>query len=129
MVYRFGEEMNRSMTEDQFCQVVDAILNGKYSWACVLILKFAGYNPLQYIPYRTYNRLMKENDCHRHRGCKSTNSVERPLEVDNLPHIRNINQNKGPVKGGVGHYGILSSPFMRNLGLENGKSKFEGITF
>jgi hypothetical protein len=49
------------MTTEQFNQVVDAILAGKYSWACVLILRFAGYNPLHYIPYRTYNRLMKEN--------------------------------------------------------------------
>lgn len=47
------------MTEEQFEQVVEAILNGKYSWACVLILRFAGYNPLHYIPYRTYNRLNK----------------------------------------------------------------------
>lgn len=45
------------MTEEQFEQVVEAILNGKYSLACVLILRFAGYNPLHYIPYRTYNRL------------------------------------------------------------------------
>jgi hypothetical protein len=25
------------------------------------MLRFAGYNPLHYIPYRTYNRLLKEN--------------------------------------------------------------------
>ena len=49
------------MTNEQFNQVVDAILSGKYSWACLLILRFSGYNPLHYIPYRTYNRLMKAN--------------------------------------------------------------------
>lgn len=49
------------MEPEQFTQVIEAILAGKYSWACVLILRFAGYNPLHYIPYRTYNRLMKEN--------------------------------------------------------------------
>ncbi|WP_233220018.1 HetP family heterocyst commitment protein [Pleurocapsa sp. CCALA 161] len=49
------------MTNEQFNQVVDAILSGKYSWACLLILRFSGYNPLHYIPYRTYNRLMKSN--------------------------------------------------------------------
>lgn len=53
--------MDRAMNADQFNQVVDAILAGKYSWACVLILRFAGYNPLHYIPYRTYNRLIKDN--------------------------------------------------------------------
>jgi len=54
------------MTTEQFNQIVAAIIEGKYSWACVLILSFAGYNPLHYIPYRTYNRLLKENCC-----CKS----------------------------------------------------------
>ena len=51
---------------EQFDQVIEAILAGKYSWACVLMLKFVGYNPLHYIPYRTYNRLLKENS--RNRG-------------------------------------------------------------
>jgi len=58
----FNTKTDKAMTTEQFTQVVDAILNGKYSWACVLILRFAGYNPLHYIPYRTFNRLTKEND-------------------------------------------------------------------
>ncbi len=56
-----SQKMDKAMNIDQFNQVVDAILAGKYSWACVLILRFAGYNPLHYIPYRTYNRLIKDN--------------------------------------------------------------------
>ncbi|MCG5060054.1 MAG: HetP family heterocyst commitment protein [Limnoraphis sp. WC205] len=55
-------QRDKAMSEEQFNQVIEAILAGKYSWACVLILRFAGYNPLHYIPYRTYNRLMKDND-------------------------------------------------------------------
>jgi hypothetical protein len=54
-------KLDKIMTLEQFEQVVEAILAGKYSWACLLILRFGGYNPLHYIPYRTYNRLMKEN--------------------------------------------------------------------
>jgi hypothetical protein len=50
------------MKPEQFEQIVAAILSGKYSWACVLILRFAGYNPLHYLPYRTYRRLIKDND-------------------------------------------------------------------
>lgn len=46
---------------EQLDQVVEAILAGKYSWACVLMLRFIGYNPMHYIPYRTYNRILKEN--------------------------------------------------------------------
>lgn len=53
--------LDKVMDPEQFTQVIEAILQGKYSWACVLILRFAGYNPLHYIPYRTYNRLVKEN--------------------------------------------------------------------
>ncbi|WP_341525929.1 HetP family heterocyst commitment protein [Nostoc sp. UHCC 0302] len=53
--------LDQTMKSQQFDKVVEAILAGKYSWACVLMLRFAGYNPLHYIPYRTYNRLLKEN--------------------------------------------------------------------
>ncbi|NJR59177.1 MAG: HetP family heterocyst commitment protein [Cyanobacteria bacterium CRU_2_1] len=53
--------LDRAMSPGEFNEVVEAILQGKYSWACVLILRFAGYNPLHYIPYRTYTRLLKEN--------------------------------------------------------------------
>lgn len=49
------------MSAEQFDQVVTAIVEGKYSWACVLILRCAGYNPAHYLPYRTYKRLIKEN--------------------------------------------------------------------
>ncbi|NWF62455.1 MAG: HetP family heterocyst commitment protein [Fischerella sp.] len=53
--------LEKTLNSEQFDQLVEAILAGKYSWACVLMLRFAGYNPLHYIPYRTYNRLIKEN--------------------------------------------------------------------
>ena len=59
----------QAMTPEQFNEIVGAILDGKYSWACVLILRSAGYNPLHYIPYRTYNRLMKDR-CRRSDGDK-----------------------------------------------------------
>jgi hypothetical protein len=52
---------DRVMQPEHFTQVIEAILAGKYSWACVLILRFSGYNPLHYIPYRTYNRIVKDN--------------------------------------------------------------------
>ena len=54
-------ESNTAISTEQLDQIVDAILAGKYSWACVLLLRFVGYNPLHYIPYRTHNRLLKEN--------------------------------------------------------------------
>ena len=66
-----NSKLDKVMTIEQFNQVVEAILDGKYSWACVLILRFAGYNPLHYIPYRTYNRLVKDN-----RQCSKINKSE-----------------------------------------------------
>jgi len=54
-------KVDKAMSPEQFTEIVEAILAGKYSWACVLLLRFSGYNPLHYIPYRTYNRLTKEH--------------------------------------------------------------------
>jgi hypothetical protein len=56
-----NSQFNKPISSEQLNQIVEAILDGKYSWACVLLLRCAGYNPLQYIPYRTYNRLLKDN--------------------------------------------------------------------
>ena len=56
-----NSQLDQVMAPEQFNQIVEAILVGKYSWACVLILRFAGYNPLHYLPYRTYKQLMKDN--------------------------------------------------------------------
>lgn len=56
-----SSNFNKGVNPQQFDQIVEAILAGKYSWACVLMLRIVGYNPLHYIPYRTYNRLLKDN--------------------------------------------------------------------
>lgn len=50
----------KPINSEQFDCIVEAIIEGKYSWACVLILHFAGYNPIHYLPSRTYKRLLKE---------------------------------------------------------------------
>jgi hypothetical protein len=77
-------KLDKAMSPEQFTQVVDAILEGKYSWACVLILRFAGYNPLHYIPYRTYNRLMKDNS---------------QLRENDRQNVGNYATNRYPVNG------------------------------
>ncbi|MBD2386074.1 HetP family heterocyst commitment protein [Cylindrospermum sp. FACHB-282] len=64
MNYQLSSSPNNllgSITPEQLNQVIEAITEGRYSWACVLILRFIGYNPLHYIPQRTYSRLIKEN--------------------------------------------------------------------
>ncbi|HEY9846562.1 MAG TPA: HetP family heterocyst commitment protein [Candidatus Caenarcaniphilales bacterium] len=82
--------VNKVITTEQFNQIVDAILDGKYSWACVLLLRFSGHNPLHYIPYRTYNRLAKEN-CQigrlsRHKTDSLRVSNEKPEYLDTAAH-------------------------------------------
>ena len=79
--------LDKVMTTEQFNQIVDAILAGKYSWACVLILRFAGYNPLHYIPYRTYNRLIKE---HRHKVKNSSSSVKEKISAKSQTNRKNL---------------------------------------
>lgn len=64
MVQAVRNSSNRdqtSLNQNQLDEIVTAILAGKYSWACFLLLRYAGYNPLDYIPYRTSNRLIKDN--------------------------------------------------------------------
>ncbi|MEA5619769.1 HetP family heterocyst commitment protein [Cronbergia sp. UHCC 0137] len=51
----------KKINTDEVEEIIKAIICGKYSWACVLILRFSGYNPMDYIPYRTYIRLLKNN--------------------------------------------------------------------
>lgn len=53
---------HKTISPEQLNQVIEAITEGRYSWACVLILRFVGYNPLHFIPQRTYSRLIKENN-------------------------------------------------------------------
>lgn len=97
MALNSKSELDKAMTPEQFTQIVEAILDGKYSWACVLILRFAGYNPLHYIPYRTYNRLMKENG-NQHRSffpgkaaSPTQNAVEGKSTEGYLKQFRDLN--------------------------------------
>ncbi len=39
--------------------LLEHILEGRYSMASLEMLKLSGENPQDYIPYRTYNRLLK----------------------------------------------------------------------
>ncbi len=115
-----GSQLNKTMSDDQFNQIVDAILSGKYSWACLLILRFSGYNPLHYIPYRTYNRLMKVNrEQTRKQPQTNVKVVTSPSnqvrsssasKLKDLHYLENIEHQSAQVKGGRGifSFNILS---------------------
>lgn len=121
--YSEDPQLNKTMTNEQFNQVVDAILSGKYSWACLLILRFAGYNPLHYIPYRTYNRLMKTN---RQLTAQSGQTIGKVIQdqesrfteqptrkIQDLYFLEEAEQQSSKIKGGKGIFsmGIFSRLF------------------
>ncbi|MBD1909727.1 HetP family heterocyst commitment protein [Leptolyngbya sp. PL-A3] len=75
---------DKTLSAEQFEQIVTAILEGKYSWACVLMLRFGGYNPMQYIPYRTYKRLIRDNKIKQSIKQQNFHGNDTPR----YPHIR-----------------------------------------
>ena len=114
-------KFDRVMTPEQFNQIVEAIISGKYSWACLLILRFAGYNPLHYIPYRTYNRLMKDNrvqitsqkvlatstvQINSSRKSQSRGKFSRQLE--DLSYLEDLKDHSTSVSGGNGGNSFFS---------------------
>ncbi|NET53736.1 MAG: HetP family heterocyst commitment protein [Merismopedia sp. SIO2A8] len=86
-----SNNLDKAMTPEQFTQVVEAILEGKYSWACVLILKFAGYNPVHYMPYRTYIRLVKDN---QNRRSQSAQQGKQPAKIHDLNYAEPLHAQK-----------------------------------
>jgi hypothetical protein len=82
-----SSNFNKTINAEQLDQVVEAILGGKYSWACVLMLRFAGYNPLHYIPYRTYNRLLKENSEQLKSHHDNDNLIAKPSTKERSGHV------------------------------------------
>ncbi|MEO0457135.1 MAG: HetP family heterocyst commitment protein [Cyanobacteria bacterium P01_A01_bin.114] len=111
--YQSLQTLHNAMPEEEFNHVVEAILNGKYSWACVLILESAGYNPLHYIPYRTYNRLVKDNCTQRGHRKQSQKQSSRSLKhkISDLNHLETVSKQDIGVRGGFSHQ---DSPYLNN---------------
>ncbi|MBD2594556.1 HetP family heterocyst commitment protein [Nostoc spongiaeforme FACHB-130] len=97
---------NKGINPQQFDQIVEAILAGKYSWACVLMLRVAGYNPLHYIPYRTYNRLLKENSSPNRTQQQEVSSAEKSVathclgKIKDLTYLEVVGKQKTEIRGG-----------------------------
>ncbi|WP_071187303.1 HetP family heterocyst commitment protein [Trichormus sp. NMC-1] len=78
----YNKQINKKINTEQIEQIVKAIISGKYSWACVLLLRYSGYNPIEYIPYRTYIRLLK-NNCLLG-GSQQNKPAKKDVEMFNL---------------------------------------------
>lgn len=83
------------MNKKQVEEVVKAILARKYSWACVLILRFHGYDPVDYIPYRTYIRLLKENYLNQNNDSKDTENKAVDIRSFKPKEMHLVKQEKG----------------------------------
>ncbi|MCC5627071.1 HetP family heterocyst commitment protein [Nostoc sphaeroides CHAB 2801] len=93
-----SSNLDTTVKAQQFDKVVEAIIAGKYSWACVLMLRFAGYNPLHYIPYRTYNRLLKENQTNRTKQQQNENI--KMLKDSRPAYLEVVGKQKTEIRGG-----------------------------
>ena len=77
---------DRASTNDISNQILSAILDGKYSWACFLILTSGGYDPANYLPYRTYYRLLKQNKLgHFSNSKRASTKSKRQSDTSKLP--------------------------------------------
>jgi hypothetical protein len=108
--------INKSINHEQLNQIIEAILAGKYSWACFLLLRCTGYDPLQYIPYRTYNRLLKENCCVGNSSRQTNDRIKTESQVSesnssstssqglnkikDLGYLEVVGKQKAQVRGG-----------------------------
>lgn len=118
MNYRKQQEPLNTMNQEQFAKVLEAILDGKYSWACVLMLRFSGYNPVHYIPYRTYNRLLNENEpSYQDRKKVSSKKVSKQngSSIRNLNHLEPVAEGGAEVRGGRGTVEHIAGYFKHML--------------
>ena len=110
-------KLNKVMDPSKFDLIVSAIIAGKYSWACVLILRFAGYNPLHYIPYRTYNRLVKNNspktslnqlqesrNNQNQQSLDKATSKQSSYKINDLNHLEPVSEKEKQIHGGSRSY-------------------------
>lgn len=126
----YNTKSDKGMSSEQFTEIVEAILAGKYSWACVLLLRFSGYNPLNYIPYRTYNRLTKENcqvggvgkhqthsltPSNHHSESDVTSSQKCSSKISDLAYLEVVGEENTKVQGGNLDYFLNCKNPTRNL--------------
>jgi hypothetical protein len=95
---QFNHSANHSQVgikPEQLDEIISAILAGKYSWACFLLLRCTGYNPLDYIPYRTSNRLLKENS-----QIRQSETQPALSKIADLDYVEVVREKRAGVRGG-----------------------------
>ncbi|EGK84381.1 hypothetical protein D0A34_23730 [Microcoleus vaginatus PCC 9802] len=98
MTSQFHHSANHSpvgIKPEQLDEIIAAIVAGKYSWACFLLLRCTGYNPLDYIPYRTSNRLLKENS-----QMRKSETQPGLSKIADLDYVEVVREKRAGVQGG-----------------------------
>jgi len=113
------KNFNHPVTPEQLNQIIEAITEGKYSWACVLILRFVGYNPLHFIPQRTYSRLMKEHRQIATVALSSNGNI--PRSINSSPSSSN-NQNSSHSVSKIKDLDYLERPDKKQANIQGGYS-------
>ena len=83
-------------------EIIDFILQGKYSSACLLLLESTGQDPLHYIPYRTYNRLQKQRQQAVRSAIEEKTTDTTPLRsrLSDLDYVEALPEKAHSVQGG-----------------------------
>lgn len=105
--------------------IIESILQGKYSSACLLLLEAVGHNPLHYMPYRTYNRLQKQR-----KQADSTHLVGSPpkiahlsapykkLDLNDLDYIESATDPTSAVGGNINRGRLFLWPKKNNIAIK-----------
>lgn len=129
MVYQVSDcktEVATALDTEQLNEITEAILEGKYSWACFLLLRDVGYEPSEYIAYRTYYRLLKEHresqpnkapeaskvyqrDRQFHQSPTYNSSSRKHLStIKDLAYLERVREQPVRVRGGEANQGFSS---------------------
>jgi hypothetical protein len=103
-----NQNANNAISEAKMEKIIDAILQGQYSQACLLLLEATSRNPLHYIPYRTYNRLQKQRQqAHVHNQQSTTTRTATVTtlspRIADLDYIESVSEKTPSVNGGNGY--------------------------
>ena len=101
--------------DKQSDDVMTAILDGKYSWACVLWLRGKGYNPKEYIPCRTYNRLLRQQQAAQQQPENS--SGRHSANIVDLSHLDDSDHDNRSIRGGFRPGHISSRHYHDRFGI------------
>lgn len=104
MLRRSNRPLGKTLDPEKISLIEEAIRDHKYSWACVLMLRCLGLNPLEYIPSRTYCRLRRDNEKMDSLNPATTDSLKQDQKclrnIKDLDYAKPLDNRSQLVQGG-----------------------------